>query len=132
MKIRIRGNSLRLRLLKSEVQRLAEEGIVREVTEFAPGQVLAYSVESRETVDKLQATFEAGTIRVLLPRLQALEWAHSDEISLVGEQLAAGNGPLKLLVEKDFTCINPRSVWQEEQHDNYLNPNPSCGTTHAG
>ncbi len=132
MKVRIRGNSLRLRLLKSEVRRLAEEGTVEETTEFAPGQILKYSVESHEHVRQMQATFEAGSIRIFLPRLQALEWANSDEISLIGEQPAAGNGPLKLLVEKDFTCLNPRAVWQEEQHDNYANPNPSCGTSHAG
>ncbi len=127
MKIRIKGNSLRLRLVKSEVRQLAEEGAVYETIEFAPGQALVYSVESRETTEKLQAVYEEGQIRVLVPRLQALDWAHSETISLVGEQPAAGNGPLKLLVEKDFTCLNPRAVWKEEQHDNYSNPHPSCG-----
>ena len=131
MKIRIKGNSLRLRLEKSEVQRLAADGMVQETIEFAPGQRLVYCLECRDSLEQMQAVYEPGAIRVLLPRLQALDWAHSETISLVGEQPAAGNGPLRLLVEKDFACLNPRAVWQEDQHDQFSNPHPSCGSNHV-
>ncbi len=125
MKLRIRGNSLRLRLLKKEVRELAERGVVSESIEFGAGQTLTYSLEALAGIDRLCASFEGSRLRVFVPEATARAWADSDVISLVEE------GGLKILVEKDFTCLNPRSVWQEDQSDNYANPHPSCGPTHA-
>jgi len=125
MKLRIRGNSLRLRLVKQEVRRLAESGCVSETIEFGPGQTLTYSLESVAGLERLSASFEGARLRVFLPETAARDWAASDTISLLED------GRLKILVEKDFTCINPRAVWQEDQSDNYANPHPSCGPAHA-
>jgi hypothetical protein len=127
MKIRIKGNSLRLRLVRSEVSRLAEEGTVSEATHFAPGRALTYSLEASAEVEGIVARYEQDRIRVLLPWETIIQWATTDQVSLVADQDLGSGLTLKLLVEKDFTCINPRSVWQEDQSDNFDNPNPSCG-----
>jgi hypothetical protein len=46
MKLRIKGNTLRLRLLRSEVERLAAAGVVTEEIRFGPAtyDALRYSV----------------------------------------------------------------------------------------
>ena len=44
MKLRIRGNSARLRLTKTEVKHLAEKGLVEEKTDFGNGQTLVYAI----------------------------------------------------------------------------------------
>ena len=45
MKLRIQGNSLRLRLTQKEVAQLCEWGRVESVVEFSPGQELVYLLE---------------------------------------------------------------------------------------
>jgi hypothetical protein len=131
MKIRIRGNSLRLRLLRSEVKQFAEVGLITESIRFAMGQSLVYALEAKEDVDSVTAFYRAGRVSVHVPKAMALEWALSDTISLVAEQAVGAAETLSLLIEKDFTCLNPRAVWQEDQSDNFPNPNPSCGDKHV-
>lgn len=123
MKLRIRGNSLRLRLGRSEVSRLAEGGVVREVTEFAPGQRLEYTVGTSPNVPGPRASFRQGRIEVLLPPEVARDWAAGEEVGISGEQPAGQSGSggmLRLLVEKDFTCRNPAAG--EDQSDAFANP----------
>jgi len=127
MKIRIRGNSLRLRLLRREVEHFAETGRVEEVVTFGHGPQLRYTLEAHDG-PALAASFDGGCIRVLVPRATALHWARTEaEVSVLGEESTEA-GTLKLLIEKDFACINPSSVWQEDQSDNFPNPYPSCGS----
>jgi len=126
MKIRIRGNSLRLRLLRREVEQFAETGRVEEVITFGSGPQLRYALEAHDG-PALLARFDGSCIHVLVPRAAALQWTHSEDVSVVGEEPTEA-GALKLLIEKDFACINPSSVWQEDQSDNYPNPYPSCGS----
>jgi hypothetical protein len=47
MKLRLQGNSVRLRLTRSEVERLREIGRVEESVDFGAGEVLAYRLQSR-------------------------------------------------------------------------------------
>src|SRR5947209_4484777 len=106
MKLRIRGNSLRLRLGRSEVSRLAEGGVVMEVTEFGPGQRLEYALGTSPDVSEPRASFRPGRIEVLLPPTAAREWAAGDEVGICAEQNIEGTGPdrvLRLLIEKDFS-----------------------------
>jgi hypothetical protein len=49
MKLRIQGNSLRLRLTQKEVARVRNGGLVESVIEFAPGRSLAYLWRARQT-----------------------------------------------------------------------------------
>jgi len=126
MKIRIRGNSLRLRLVQAEVEQFAEQGVITEATTFPLGPSLHYALEMYDGA-VLTARLEDTRVRVLVPRAQAKAWATSNEVSLAGEEETPG-GVLKLLVEKDFVCINPQAVWQEDQSDNFPNPNTSCGS----
>ncbi len=113
MKLRIRGNSLRLRLTKSEVARIAEGVRLEETTVFGlePHQRLSYALECSNDGENMNADYRDGRITVRLPQTVAREWAMTDRVSLDGEQSLDGNGDgatLRLLIEKDFACLTDR------------------------
>lgn len=126
MKLRIKGNTLRLRLQQKEVQRILDEGFVKEETCFGP-VTFTYELVVSSGAGSIAAELHGQAMRVLIPAKVARDWATSDEVSLYGEQ-AAGGEALKILIEKDFACIKPRTspLWEDES-DAYPNPNPSCG-----
>ena len=122
MKLRIKGNSLRLRLTKSEVSKLATEGIVEEHIGFVNNE-LTYSIESSKTAHTITASFQGNAIRVIMPSLLSEDWPTNDIISF-DEYLDENNQQsLYILIEKDFKCIDATT---EDQSDNFENPAKSC------
>ncbi len=121
MKLRIFGNSIRLRLSQSEVRRLETEGLVSEKTEFGfDSNDLDYSVRANQELDSPQATFQDHRIRVELPTNWLSGWERDDRVGFNAE-LPLGNGRvLKLIVEKDFKCLTVRPG--EDESDNFPNP----------
>jgi hypothetical protein len=105
MKLRICGDSIRLRLKISEVERIAAGESLVEVTHL-PDSVLTYCLEVSEN-GGMAATFSDGKLVVTLPKADAEAWANTSEVSLLSEQPLADAGTLSLLVEKDFTCLEP-------------------------
>lgn len=112
MKIRIKGNSLRYRLTKSDVNRFAEEGYLQEVTNFGT-QSLIYALR-RSTVDDLEVAFRDNKITLYMPGKMAYDWATGD---IVGFE--CNKDDFYLLIEKDFKCLDNVA---EDQSDNYPNP----------
>ena len=118
MKIRIKGNSLRLRLIKTEVKALCEQGYVSEKTSFA-FKVFTYALQVDDKASNMLAKLEVYGITVILPKKMVENWDQNDQISLK-DTLHYDNGEsLQLLVEKDFTCLDERG---EDESDNYPNP----------
>ena len=64
MKLRIQGNSLRLRLSQSEVAQFSKTGFVEDSIQFAPGAMFAYALESMSSLATPQALFSNGWLRV--------------------------------------------------------------------
>jgi len=123
MKLRIRGNSIRLRLKRGEVKSLAAGNKLVEETAF-PGSAFSYSLELSDNEDMV-ASFDAGRIEVSMPREIIPEWADTDLVTLYSEQDLSGNGKLEILVEKDFTCLEPGHHRNcEDDQDTY--PHPSA------
>ena len=118
MKLRIKGNSIRLRLSKSEVEKLSEEGIVKEQTNFA-NVSFTYSIKKETNGNDIKVDFKKNELSILISEHLIKEWPENDIISF-DNRLADGSFPkLYVLVEKDFKCIdNPT----EDQGDNYENP----------
>ncbi len=121
MKIRIRGNFVRFRLTQSEVLQLKNEGQVREQTCFGPGegQVFAYVLESDPQLQQMSASFSNNTIRMALPLQEAQNWYDSNQVGFEREMEVMPGQMLKLLLEKDFACLDDTD---EDQSDNYPNP----------
>lgn len=121
MKLRIRGDSIRIRLKVSEVQRIAAGKSIVETTHF-PGSVLTYSLEAGGN-GSMEARFRDDHLAVRLPMADVEKWAGTDDVSLYSEQDLGENGTLSLLVEKDFKCLEPghhRDCADDE--DTYAHP----------
>lgn len=112
MKIRIKGNSLRYRLTKVDVNTFSEKKYIEEAINFG-NQTLWYALQQYDK-DQLSATFTNTRITLLMPEAMANEWITTDRVGF--EYQDEG---LFLLVEKDFKCLDNVA---EDQSDNYPNP----------
>ncbi len=120
MKLRIRDNSLRLRLTRGEVDLLRDEGIIAARTEFPGGRHFEYVVESSPASVKPGAFLSASVITVRLPEAVVRAWANSEQVSISDEMLLDDGEKLGILVEKDFACLAPREG--EDESDMFPNP----------
>jgi hypothetical protein len=112
MKIRIKGNSLRYRLTKTDVDTFSKTGYLEEVTDFG-GLSLVYAIK-REPVGQLSARYRDNRITLYMPMSMAEDWVTTDVVGFENNC-----GKLYLLVEKDFKCLDNVA---EDQSDNYPNP----------
>ena len=123
MKLRIRDNSVRLRLTRGEVDQLRDDGLVRARTSFPGGREFQYVVESSPASVKPGAFLSECVITIRLPETSVLAWANSEQVSIAGEQLL-DDAKLTILVEKDFTCLAPREG--EDESDMFPHPQASA------
>ncbi len=122
MKIRIKGNSIRLRLTKSDIELLGTKGIVEEKTNF-PGSVLTYQLINDNGISETEAHFGSNTISVLFPAPLSNLLCNTDAVSYENHQSLSNGQKLYILVEKDFKCLDNTL---EDQSDNYEHPTKSC------
>ena len=125
MKLRIKGNSIRLRLGQSEVRRLFNEGVVGEFTDFGAFSQQRFGYALHVTLDdpNVSATFADGRMIVRVPAGAIRQWAQTDQISIRALQRTTDGSELRILIEKDLECIEPAA--DESQEDAF--PNPQFG-----
>jgi hypothetical protein len=119
MKLRIKGNSLRLRIAESELARLMKVGRIQETIQFAPASDarLTYALTVRNAADALGLEYLDQTVTVVLSPAAARRWAESDDVGVYAD------GRVTLVVEKDFACLDGKNP--EEDADAF--PNPLAG-----
>jgi hypothetical protein len=121
MKIRIKGNSIRLRLSQGDVAEFAKTGKVEERTEFgASSQSFFYLIAAESDAEKISARFENGRISITIPQAVAENWRKTEETGISGEQELPTGKTLRILIEKDFACLAPRA--DEDESDNFPHP----------
>ena len=114
MKLRIQGNSLRLRLTRKEVAQLHDCGRVESSIEFAPGRTLVYALEGSSHAPSVTASFDGHAIIVAVPTPLLTEWAEGDRVSIEGPPEAG----VQLLIEKDFQCLHKPGHQDPEAYPN--------------
>ncbi|MEO6850447.1 MAG: hypothetical protein ABI203_03855 [Mucilaginibacter sp.] len=112
MKIRIKGNSLRYRLTKTDVEIFLSEGYLEDVTHFGE-HTLTYALQ-RTSAENLSASFTNNKITLFMPDQFANTWNSPNKVGFEGQ-----SDQLFLLIEKDFKCLDDVA---EDQSDNYPNP----------
>ena len=122
MKIRIKGNSIRLRLTKTEVDNFAANGFVEEKTEFGD-TYFSYRMESSGHHQELAAAYLGNLITIFIPTAIAQNWTSTELVGFENKMDIGNNKQLFLLVEKDFVCLDNTF---EDQSDNFPNPNAVC------
>jgi hypothetical protein len=119
MKLRILGNTLRLRVSKRELAQMATHGWVEDTIRFPAGAKLVYRLETGPD-HAFGAEYAADRICVRVPNGAVQHWMGDAEVAMRGEQALGGAGVLELLVEKDFECLRPREG--ENPSDLFANP----------
>jgi len=122
MKLRIKGNSIRLRLGQSEVRQLANDGVVAEFTDFGDScsQRFEYALHAVFDDPTVSARFADGRMIVRVPAGAVREWAQTDQIGIRAVQRTTDGSELRILIEKDLECIEPAA--DESQEDAFPNP----------
>ena len=115
MKLRLQGNSVRIRLTRSEVERLRDTGLVEESVDFGSGEALAYRLQSRMEPGPARAEFRQGAVTVSVSTEAAQGWAGSDEVGIYAQ-----SGALTISIEKDFRCLT--RPLDEQERDAYPHP----------
>jgi hypothetical protein len=122
MKLRIKGNSLRLRVSRSEVASVLKGERVEETIHFAPQAAarLTYALEREASVTMPTVRYKAAEITVLIPADQAISWCLTDQVGIVENISLGSQGSLDLIIEKDFACLDGSD---EDNQDTFANPN---------
>lgn len=119
MKIRIKGNSIRYRLTKTEVETFCATGYFEETTDFG-AKLFTYALKAQAGVDILDAEFQGDKITLFLDSAKSNIWYQSNLVGFKHSVTKKNGGELSLLLEKDFVCMDETI---EDQSDNYPNPN---------
>lgn len=123
MKLRIKGNSLRLRVSPSELSQLIETGRVEEAIYFGEQDdaKLIYALEHNSQTAAMTLRYASNEIIVVLPTEETRQWAGNDQVGLYGEAGACQHR-IEVVVEKDFACLDKG---EDENADTF--PNPKVG-----
>ena len=108
MKLRIRGNSLQLRVSKTELAKIADTGTAEDVVRFSSEQSLRYGIEVRPT-GAITATFTGEELLVTLPKAHLDLWLRPNEVSVEGSQPIGGGKVLQIALEKDDSAAARRA-----------------------
>jgi Family of unknown function (DUF7009) len=121
MKLRIKGNSLRLRVSPSELEQLLQSGRVEETIYFGAEDDarLTYALEHHPHAGPITVRYRPQEATVLVSSREARKWAQGNEVGLYGAA-GSGHGPLELAIEKDFACLDKEGA---ENADTFPNPN---------
>ncbi|WP_143304525.1 DUF7009 family protein [Chitinophaga vietnamensis] len=116
MKIRIRGNSIRYRLDKVDMELLETTGKVESITHIGGG-TLHFCLRGKE-VPEPAIKLEHDGVHLLLPIVHLEQWISSGN---TGFDLSISNpdgSSVAILVERDFKCLTDRDEDDSQAFDN--------------
>jgi Family of unknown function (DUF7009) len=126
MKLRLKGNSIRVRMDRKDLAELLGCGRTIDVVRFGPGPARTFTYEVKlGTAPRNQprADYIGGHLVVTINRDDAEAWLTGDRIGFDHRQLMDDGGAIRVIVEKDFACLD-RPPGDEEE-DAWAFPNPS-------
>lgn len=120
MKLRIKGDSLRLRIAPSEMKWLMETGRVEDTVHFGADvhARLTYALEHAD-VSEMTVRYEPEHVAVVVPTGIARAWSGGDEVGVYGS-VNVGGAHLELAIEKDWACVDKSEA---ENQDTFPHPN---------
>ncbi len=123
MKLRLTSNSVRLRLLRSDVQKLVESGRVEETIAFAPAAALTFALVIDAEINQPYLRHSTAELAITLPKAAARHWAETEEVGIYASADVGTGTPLDLIVEKDFACLD---LSDAENIDTFPHPEPAA------
>jgi hypothetical protein len=110
MKLRIHGNSLRVRISEIDREALRRDGRVEYWMGVGPERRFVSALEANSEIDQLGAEFDHDALTVTMPRAWVDSW--TDVVGYESMQPIDGDQQLHVLVEMDVGCRHgrPQSV----------------------
>ncbi|MDQ3633383.1 MAG: hypothetical protein M3405_02580 [Acidobacteriota bacterium] len=127
MKLRLRENSIRLRLLQSEVNQLRETGNLSETITLGikPTKQFIYALRISEDIQDVQAQMLNNHIEIFLPVQKTEFWMNNDdEVGIYANQSVSSDINLEIIIEKDFAC--PTRPADLDNRDAFPNSEVEC------
>ncbi len=121
MKLRIKGNSLRFRVSRSELEQFLAGHRVEETIHFAPASQakLTYALESTLQASAVRVRYRPQEVAVVLSEEQAHAWGKESEVGVYTAVDIGSAGSLEVIIEKDFACLDGSD---EDNNDTFNNP----------
>jgi hypothetical protein len=116
MKLRIKGNSLRLRVTPSEVKQLLRHGVIREYFQFTvnPKDRLTYAVISSLSGVTMTVAYQLGNITVTVPDIQLKKWARCEDVGVYADVALGDDDGISVAIEKAFACLGRSDAENED------------------
>lgn len=125
--MRLRENSIRLRLLQSNVNQLREIGSVSETITLGVKQTeqFIYALRISDDIKNVHAQMFNNHIEIFLPVAEAEFWMNNDaEVGIYAVQNISEDLNLDITIEKDFACsTRPTDL---DNADAFPNPELNC------
>jgi len=124
MKVRIQGNTIRLRLKQYEVESFAKNKIIAEELKFSmdPDEKLVFTIGISDT-HEFQIRYSAGKTFINIPEDVAYNWTNTEQVGIESAVPLNNNLSVCVLVEKDFKCLDRNN---EDEVGSYPNPMKAC------
>jgi hypothetical protein len=121
MKLRIKGNSLRLRPTRSELKKLIDTRHIEETIYFSSNEQsrLTYALEVQPHLTSATLRYQPREIVIVLPQKEAATWAAGNQVGIYATVDLGPRGTLDLIVEKDFACLDGSDA---DNLDTFENP----------
>ena len=74
-------------------------------------------------INTLVVRYSNDQIVLLIPKNMGLEWCNSNEVGIYANQDVGSGKSLKILLEKDFKCLDDTL---EDQSEMFPNPKEKC------
>ncbi len=105
MKLRINGNSVRIRLLEEELEILYKNREITERVQFKDGNWFEYGVFIVDEPE-IDSTFENFLIRIPIPSKEIELWRSQRDFSFRRSEMISQDMTLNILIEKELGCIH--------------------------
>jgi len=122
MKLRLKQNTIRIRLDRDEVKALTLHGSVQSQTRFSVEQALKYQINlSNSEVPTIE--YRDLEIVISLPTVEVKGWNDSERVGFAWDINLNEQEVISFLIEKDFKCLTARAG--EDESNLFENPNES-------
>lgn len=110
MKLRIQGNSVRLRLAPEDIKRFAEHGMIEDSIRFGTtdDSVLSFELKATEVGDRFHASYHSNRIIIDVPQELAGHWIDTEQVGISGSIHLPDGVELTILIEKDLFRGSPK------------------------
>lgn len=121
MKVRIKGNSIRIRVTRSELQRILTGEKLHDAIRFGiqPEASFGYALSVAEIDAPVAVEYSDQTVSLRVARQVASAWGHESEVGIYATIPVSAGLYLDVMIEKDFACLDRSDA---ENADTFANP----------